>query len=59
MVESEHQEASSMNILLPYAERRNSAIVAKIGHGMGGKLKSREVNGRLVTRIRRISAGTR
>lgn len=48
-----------MNILLPYAERRNSAIVAKIGHGMGGKLKSREVSGKLVTRVMRISAGTR
>ena len=48
-----------MNILLPYAERYNAKIVAKICNGGGGKLKSREVNGRLVTRIRRISAGTR
>jgi hypothetical protein len=58
-VESEHGKVSGMNILLPYAERRNSMIVAKICNGGGGKMKSREVDGRPVTRINRIQSGTR
>jgi len=48
-----------MNILLPYAERRNAKIVAKICNGGGGKMKSREVDGRPVARVSRIQARTR
>jgi hypothetical protein len=48
-----------MNILLPYAERRNSSIVAKIGGHGGGKLQSREVEGRFVTGVKRITASNR
>lgn len=49
-----------MAILLPYADLRNSTIVAKIGgHGGGGKMQGRQVNGRFVTGVRRISENRR
>ncbi len=43
--------------LLPYGDRRNSDIVSKIGaHGLGGKLRSRVVRGKVVAKVKRIVA---
>lgn len=43
--------------LLPYGDVRNSDIVAKNGaHGLSGKIRSRIVAGKTVTKIKRRSA---
>jgi len=44
-------------MLLPYGELRNSDIVAKNGaHSAEKKLRSREIDGKTVVRVERLSA---
>jgi len=43
--------------LLPYGDLRNSQIVAKNGmHSGGGKVRSRELRGKTVAKVKRLSA---